>query len=286
MTDTFSLGDTRVRIDGEGPDVVLVHGVGCDLHMWDDLFPGLADRYRVIRYDTLGHGETSLPSPDITLKDYADQLDAVRSGLGLSRFALVGFSMGVPISQLFAIGNSADLAGLVLMSGVYDRAPDQVKAIQDRIVLARSEGTSALMEAALERWLSPEFRAARPDAEARIRQRFADNPPENFLTAYKIFAEADPWVVGKIGAITCPTLTTTGEDDPGSRPSMSRAMADEIPNARYAGMPGLRHMPMVERPDVVRDLLLGFLDGLPRDGVVWSRTGLPQAHLLCRSARR
>ncbi|MBC6440325.1 MAG: alpha/beta fold hydrolase [Rhodospirillales bacterium] len=264
------IGDTRVRIDGQGPDVVLVHGVGCDLHMWDDLFPALAERYRIIRYDTLGHGATPMPSTDITLRDYADQLESVRSGLGLERFALIGFSMGVPISQLFAIEYNTDLAGLVLMSGVYDREPDQLQAILDRIRLARKEGTDALMKAALKRWLSPAFREARPDAEARIRKRFSDNDPESFLTAYRIFAEADPWVVGKIGAIACPTLTSTGENDPGSHPGMSRAMAAEIPGARFEMMPDLYHMPMVERPDVVIDLLLRFLDGLPQDEDRWS----------------
>jgi len=263
------LDGTRVLIEGEGPPVVLVHGVGCDLHMWRDLFPALAERYRIIRYDTLGHGETPLPSLDITLRDYADQLQAVRTNLGLDRFALVGFSMGVPISQLFAIDHSDSLAGLVLMNGVYDREPDQVQAIQDRIVVAREHGTAALIDAALERWLSPAFRKARPDAEAWIRKRFADNPPENFLTAYKIFAEADPWVVGRLGAIRCPTLTTTGENDPGSRPSMSQAMADAIPGARCTIMPGLRHMPMVEGPEVVLDLLTGFLDSLPRAVEAW-----------------
>lgn len=269
MADLSVVADSRVAVSGEGPPLVLVHGVGCDLTMWDDVMPALQARYRVIRYDTLGHGETPLPTGEVTLQTYADQLEAVRAGLGLERFALVGFSMGVPVSQLFALKNSSELAGLVLMNGVYDRTPEQVEAIRKRVRQARAQGTQILVDPAMDRWLSPEFRAARPDQEARIRKRMADNKPENFLTAYNIFAEADPWVVGKLGAIDCPTLVTTAQNDPGSVPAMSQAMADAIPGARLEIMPGLRHMPMIEGPDVVSDLLVNFLDGLPRDGVVW-----------------
>jgi pimeloyl-ACP methyl ester carboxylesterase len=270
MVETSTIAGSRVALSGKGPPLVLVHGVGCDLTMWDDVMPALEARYRVIRYDTLGHGETPLPAGKVTLKTYADQLDAVRLELGLDCFALVGFSMGVPISQLFALEHSGDLAGLVLMNGVYERTPEQIEAIRKRVRQARAEGTQTLVGPAMDRWLSPEFRAARPDQEARIRKRMADNKPENFLTAYNIFAEADPWVVGKLGAITCPTLVTTAENDPGSTPAMSQAMATAIPGARLEIMPGLRHMPMIEGPNVVSDLLLDFLDGLPRDGGAWA----------------
>ncbi|MBT4907379.1 MAG: alpha/beta fold hydrolase, partial [Rhodospirillaceae bacterium] len=113
MTWRETLADSRVAVDGEGPPLVLVHGVGCDLTMWDDVMPALEARYRVIRYDTLGHGETPLPAGEVDLGSYAAQLQAVVSAVGLERFALVGFSMGVPISQLFAMGHSQSLAGLV-----------------------------------------------------------------------------------------------------------------------------------------------------------------------------
>lgn len=102
MTEDSLLADNCVAISGDGPPLVLVHGVGCDLTMWDDVMPALEARYRVIRYDTLGHGETPLPTGKVTLQTYADQLEAVCHAIGLDRFALVGFSMGVPISQLFA----------------------------------------------------------------------------------------------------------------------------------------------------------------------------------------
>ena len=266
-----TVAGSRVVVEGSGPPVVLIHGVGADLHMWDEQVPALARRFTVVRYDTLGHGATPMPQGEVTLASYARQLADIAGGLELGRFVAVGFSMGVPISQLFAIDHAKGaLAGLVLMNGVYDRTPEQLAAIRGRVAQARADGNFALADAALDRWLSPAFRAARPDVEARIRKRLAENDPASFITAYDIFAEADPWVVGRLGAIACPTMVTTGEDDQGSLPAMSRAMAQAIPGARCHIMPGLRHMPMAEAPDVVNRLLLEFLDSLPRKGDAWA----------------
>jgi pimeloyl-ACP methyl ester carboxylesterase len=264
------IGGSRVVVEGGGPAVVLIHGVGADLHMWDEQAPALARHHTVVRYDTLGHGQTPLPAGEVSLASYAAQVAAVADGLGLARFVLVGFSMGVPISQLYAFDHGDRLAGLVLMNGVYDRSEDQLAAIRGRVAQARADGNFALADAALDRWLSPEFRAARPDVEAKIRKRLADNDPASFITAYDIFAEADPWVVGRLGEIACPTLVTTGENDVGSTPAMSHAMAAAIPGARCHIMPRLRHMPTAEGPEVVNALLLDFLDGLARKVGDWA----------------
>ena len=269
MTETLTIAGSHVVIDGAGPPVVLVHGVGSDLQSWVGQVPALARRYRVVRYDTLGHGRTPMPDGEVTLQSYADQLQAVRAALGLARFALVGFSMGVPIGQLFAFAHSGDLAGLVLMSGVYDRSPEQREAVRARLRQAQAGGRAVLADAALERWLTPEYRAAHPDVEAAIRKRLADNDSTSFLAAYRIFAEADPWVVGRLGEIRCPTLVATGEHDPGSTPAMTERMAKEIPNARSHVMPRLRHMAQHEGAELVNRLLLDFLDGLPREGDAW-----------------
>jgi len=265
------LAGSRVVVEGGGPPVVLIHGVGADLHMWDGQAGELARYYTVVRYDTLGHGQTPMPAGEVTLDSYARQLAGIARGLTLGRFVAVGFSMGVPISQLFALDHAdGALAGLVLMNGVYDRTEEQLAAIRGRVAQAMADGNFALADAALDRWLSPAFRAARPDVEAKIRKRLADNDPASFIAAYDIFAEADPWVVGRLGQISCPTLVTTGEDDQGSTPAMTRAMAAAIPGARSHIMPGLRHMPTAEGPDVVNRVLLGFLDALPRNGSLWA----------------
>lgn len=260
MNGSDFVGGSHVRVEGEGPPVVMIHGVGLDLEMWAAQADALAKRYRVIRYDMLGHGKTPGNAGRLTLQDFADQLERLRQALGLDRFALVGLSMGVLVSLKYAMAHGGRLSGLVLMNGVYDRTDEQLAGIRARLAEAEVKGPAVLIDAALDRWLSPEFRAGHPEAEAAIRARLLANDPDDFLTAYRIFVGADPEIVGRLGAIDCPTLVTTGELDRGSTPAMARAMADALPNASCVILPGLRHLPTTEGAEEVNKLLLDFLD--------------------------
>ena len=85
-----------------GPVVVLCHGVGLDLHMWDQQLPALTSDFQVVRYDFIGHGKT-LPNPEVSdLGAFTGQLFALLEHLGLERITLVGLSMGGVIAQRFA----------------------------------------------------------------------------------------------------------------------------------------------------------------------------------------
>lgn len=253
-------GGSHVVIDGDGPPVVLIHGVGLDYAMWDEQVRALAPRYTTIRYDMLGHGLTPRPDKELELADFADQLARLCDALEIDRFALVGLSMGVLVSLKFALSASDRLTALVLMNGVYDRTEEQLAGIRGRIAQAEREGTQTLIDAALERWLSKSYRQRHPEAVAAIRNRLETNNPDNFLAAYKIFAGADPQLTGRLSAVSCPTLVTTGELDRGSLPAMSQAMAAAIPNAECVILDGLRHLPTTEGAETVNALLTDFLD--------------------------
>ncbi len=253
-------GGSHVRIDGQGPPVVLIHGVGLDLNMWQAQALALAERYRVIRYDMLGHGRTPRSKNDLVLADFADQLENLRQALGLDRFVLVGLSMGVLVSLKYAMEHADRIVALVLMNGVYDRTDEQLTGIRSRVAEAEANGSGVLIDAALDRWLSPEFRAAHPESVEAIRDRLNANNPDDFLTAYRIFAGADPEITGRIGAIECPTLVTTGELDRGSTPAMAQAMADALPRGECVILSGLRHLPTTEGADTVNAMLSDFLD--------------------------
>ncbi len=253
-------GGSHVAIDGDGPPVVLIHGVGLDHTMWNAQVPALAPRYTTIRYDMLGHGQTPRPDKELELADFADQLARLCDALKLDRFALVGLSMGVLVSLKFALSASDRLTALILMNGVYDRSAEQLAGIGTRVRQAEREGTQSLIDAALERWLSESYRQQYPESVGAIRDRLEANNPEDFLMAYKIFAGADPQLTGRLSAVTCPTLVTTGELDRGSTPAMSQAMAAAIPRAECIILEGLRHLPTTEGADMVNTLLLDFLD--------------------------
>ncbi len=257
--------DTFHKAEGTGPPLVLIHGVGLDLDMWDAQAAALAPRYRVVRYDMIGHGGTpaqvGASGPGrLKLGDFVDQLDELLRSLDFSRIGLIGFSMGALVAQAFAIAQPSRVSRLAIVNGVYDRDPAQRAAVLSRWREAAEQGPEALIDAALARWFSPGFAARNPAVLAAIRRRLEGNDRDGFLAAYRVFAEADAALAGRLGAIPCPVLVMTGTDDPGSTPEMARAMAAVLPKARLEIVPGARHMMPLEAAAAVNAALGAFLD--------------------------
>lgn len=250
---------THFDIAGSGPAVMLIHGVGLDLAMWDDIAERLARTYTVIRYDMLGHGGSAKVNEPMKLAWFVRQLEDFVEYLRLARFALVGFSMGALVAQGYAAAHPGRLTALALLNSVYERTPAQQGPLLARLATAEAQGPHAIIDAAVERWFSPAFRQSRPETIAAIRERLKRNDRYGFLSAYRVFAEADDALAGSAGAIDCPTLVATGENDIGSTPDMTRRLAAAIPGARAEILPGLAHMAPVEGADAVAGLLMEYL---------------------------
>ena len=256
---------THFRVEGRGPAVVLVHGVGLDLEMWEAQARALQDRYTVIRYDMLCHGASAKPPGDLRLQSFVAQLEMLHDYFKLGRFALIGFSMGALIAQAYALVRPQSLTGLVLMNSVHDRTAAQREAVLSRLRQAERDGPSSIIDAALTRWLSEPFRADNPETVASIRHRLESNDPRGFLAAYRIFAMAEAIQAERLQDIGCPTLVMTGARDSGSTPAMSETMAAAIPNAQCRILPDLMHLAPIEGAAAVNAALAGFLDGLQVD---------------------
>jgi (E)-2-((N-methylformamido)methylene)succinate hydrolase len=255
-----TIGETQ----GVGPSLVLIHGVGLDRSMWAAQVSTFGARFRTTTYDLLGHGQSPAAAATSTLDDYVDQLQRIVSEVADAPAFLVGFSFGGLIARAYATAYPASVAGLVLMSTVYDRSPEERSAVLGRLAKARDQGLEAAIEVALERWFSAEYRHDRPDVIADLRRRFLANDRNSFLAAYGIFATADG-SLAPIDRIRCPVLVMTGELDTGSSPAMARRMAAAIPAASCSIIPGGRHMMAVEIADDVNAELASFLAGVRGD---------------------
>lgn len=254
------VGDTVYEVAGAGPPVVLVHGLGMTRAMWDGQWPALAGRYRVLRYDLLGHGESDKPRDGYSLARFADQAARLMDGLGIERAALVGFSLGGMIGRAFALAHPERTAALAILNSAHDRTAEERAAVLLRVEQAAKEGPSATVDAALERWFSAGYGAGHREVLARVRGWILANDPEVYPLIYRVLAEGDQELAEAIAAIRCPTLVMTGGEDAGNSPDMARRMAALIPGARAEIVPGLRHMGLYENPEAFNGPLLGFLD--------------------------
>ncbi len=260
----IDLDGTHLRATGAGAPLILIHGVGIDLEIWEPLVPRLQPGRRLIRYDMRGHGKSAKPPGPYRLDDFVRELDRLASALGLDRFDLAGFSMGGLVAEAFTARFPERVRRLALLHTVHDRSAAECVAIAGRLAQVEAGDLDKSIAAALGRWLTPGFRAAHREAIAPIERRMRSNDRAAYLASYRVFATADTEVLAVIDRIRCPTLVLTGEHDVGSTPAMARALAARIPDATLAILPGLRHLSLLEAPEVVAQLLDRFFAIEPR----------------------
>ncbi len=119
------MNGTVFETEGQGPPVVLVHGLGMTRRMWDWQWPALAGRFQAVRYDLLGHGASDNPRDAYSLARFADQTVALMDGLGLERAALVGFSLGGMIVRAFALAHPKRVTALAILNSAHDRTEEE-----------------------------------------------------------------------------------------------------------------------------------------------------------------
>jgi (E)-2-((N-methylformamido)methylene)succinate hydrolase len=240
------------------PSVVLIHGVGLDHTMWNQVRPGLGDR-RVVTYDLLGHGSADALPSGSDLSTLVDQLRSVCDAEP-SPIDIVGFSLGALIALGLTLSYPGRVRRLMLVSGVFDRSTDERAAILQRVADVREGGYLNNVAIAIDRWFAPEFAAAHPDVLAAVTERMMSNDVASYANAYEIFATADEELAAQVHRITCPTLVVTGEHDPRSTPAMSHALATTVANGRAVVLPGARHLTPLEVPHALARLITTFVE--------------------------
>ena len=245
--------------DPAAPPVVLIHGLGLHRGMWADFVAALSADHHVLSYDLYGHGQSALPPMTPSLTVYANQLAGLMDEVGMTRAAIVGFSLGGMINRRFAMDYGERASGLAIIASPHERGADGQAELEQR---ARDsvDGPAATLDAAIERWFTPEFRAARPDYIDWTRRGVLANDPKVFGDCRWVLANGVVELIRPDPPITHPTLVMTAEHDSGSTPAMSRAIAAEIPGAAAIIVPHLKHMGLVEDVDAFAKPIEAFLE--------------------------
>jgi 3-oxoadipate enol-lactonase len=245
------------RFDGpaDAPVLVLGSSLGTTGAMWDDQIPAFAERFRVLRYDARGHGGSPAPSGPYAMEDLGADLLALLDRLELRRVSFCGLSIGGMIGMWAASEAPARFERLVLCCTVPHFPPRDLW--DDRAATVRASGMEPLVDAAIERWLTPEARAARPEAEERLRGMLRSIPPEGYAGCCEAIRDMD--LRGRLAAIEAPTLVLSGSEDPATPPDKVRAIAGAVPDARYVELAGAAHIANMGRPDAFSDAVLEHL---------------------------
>lgn len=251
----------RYRIDGAvedagAPWLVFANSLGTDLDMWAPQAQALAGRFRVLRMDVRGHGGSSTPPPPYSLADLGGDVLALMDGLGIARAHFCGLSIGGLTGQWLGIHAGARFDRIVVCAtaakiGTADSWAARIGAVRDG-------GLAPLGAATAERWFTPAFRAAHPDAVAAILDTFAGVDPAGYMGCCAALAAAD--LRADIGRIVNPLLAISGDDDPVCTPADLQFIADSVQGGRHVSLPG-RHIVNLESAQAFNAELLGFLAG-------------------------
>ncbi len=245
----------RIREMGTGPAVVLVHGYPLDGAMWSGVARALSPRFRVLKPDLPGRGETAAAS-GATIEDYADFLEAVLAGLP-EPAGLAGFSMGGYAALALARRRPAKLAALALVDTRAAADDEAGRATRDgAISTLRSAGVAAIADAMVGKLLTPAS-LANADLVERVRRIMLRQKPETVeadLAALRDRPDARPG----LASIAIPTLAVVGAQDAITPPADAQAMVDAIPGARLATIPAAGHLAPMERPGAVAAALGDF----------------------------
>ena len=252
-------GGTAYQLDGQGPAVVLVHGMGMKRAMWQWLLPALTPHFQVLSYDLLGHGESADPAGRPDLSMLAAQIVELLDDCGLARAAVAGFSLGGMIARRFALDHPDRLSALAILHSAHDRSAAERAAIGQRVEKVNRSGPAAMVDEALPRWFTDDFRTRQPEMMALVRRWMTANRKEVYAPIYRVLAEDDAELAEPVAEIRCPTLVMTGAEDFGNSPDMAQRMAAAIPGAQIVILPGLRHMALAEDPTTFNAPLVSFL---------------------------
>lgn len=239
---------------GEAPVLMLSNSLGTDFSMWDPQIEELQRRFRILRYDTRGHGKSSVTSGDYTIDQLGRDVLGLLDSLRLNRVHFCGLSMGGAIGIWLAIHAPNRLHRLVISNtAARIGTPEGWNA---RIATVRKDGMKPVAAAVVERWFTPEFRASSGEQVARMQNMLENSPPQGYASCCAAIRDMDQRE--EIARIKIPTLVIYGGRDPVIPVPDAEFLAERITGAEKLNLPAA-HLSNIEQAGAFTEAVGNFL---------------------------
>ncbi len=253
-------GGVRMACELTGPEgapvVCLHHCFGSDLHYWDPHLPAF-DGFRVLRYDTRGHGSSDTSAGPWRLETLAADVAGLLDALGIGRVHFCGVSLGGQIAQTFALDFPERVASLILVNTTCEYAEDQIALWRERARTVLEEGVEPLCAALMARWFTDEAAARRVPGYRYMEEALRRFAPRSFAAAAEAMCRLD--TAPRLPRIAAPTLVIGSPEDPGVPQETTEKMAWLIPDAELVWLAPARHLASLEHPERFNALVRDFL---------------------------
>ena len=249
--------EINYSVEGTGTEwITLSHSLACNMSMWDEQMELLKPKFKVLRFDTRGHGGSSAPAGSYTLEQMADDVHGLFALLGIKQTHWMGLSMGGMIGQTYALKYPGVFKSMILADTTSRRPPNAEQMWGDRVKAVEANGMKAVTQVTLERWFTAPYRASHPDVMARITRDIEATPVVGFAGCCVAIAQID--VTDRLKEINCPTLVTVGDQDHGTPPEMAKIIAANLPGAELKIIPGAAHIANIEQTGIYNRNMMAF----------------------------
>jgi 3-oxoadipate enol-lactonase len=251
------------QIDGPAgaPWLTFSNSLNTNISLWDGQVALLADRFRILRYNTRGHGGTEAPPAPYDLEDLAADIVSLWDELDIERSHFVGLSIGGMTGQALALGWPERIGKFVLAGTRADFTGDFAAVVPQMIARVEREGVEHLQDEMPLRWFTEAVHAARPELVEQARALIATNTVAGYTACADAMTRLD--YMDRLHEIALPTLLICGSQDIGTPAAGMREMAKRMPDARYVEIDPAGHLSNIENPEAFNAALTEFLEAAP-----------------------
>jgi len=247
----------RYRLDGaaDAPVIVLSNSLGTNLAMWDAQIPALAQKFRILRYDSRGHGLSPVTPGPYTIAGLAQDVVGLLDALQIPIAHYCGISVGGLIGQWLAI-NAAKRFKSVTLCNTAARI-GTIEGWNTRIAAIKESGIAPIANGVVSRWFTEDFAKRAPAQVEAARQMLFHTPPEGYVATCAALRDED--LREAILRVNLPTLVISGTHDAATIPADGRFVAEKIPSAQYLEL-NAAHLSNIEAAEPFTAALLKFLE--------------------------
>jgi pimeloyl-ACP methyl ester carboxylesterase len=252
--------DCAYSVEGEGPPLFLIHGIGAARDTWRFAMPVLTQHFTVISYDLRGHGASPMPEEEFGLDELVADLEALRGKLGIEKAHFAGHSLGGMIGPAYARLYPDRVLSIGLLSTAAGRTEQDSKNVWAVVHAMEEKGIANILPTLKDRWYTDAFLEEHADIVQRRMDQVTGMSGEIFMNVFRIYAGTEmlPW----LNEIKHPCLVLTGEKDGGCNPRLNQLIDDELENSELVILPDLKHSIMLEDGANVARHMVHFVQGL------------------------
>ena len=238
------------------PVLVFANSLGTDFRIWRDVIVRLAGDFAIVLYDKRGHGLSDLGQMPYSIEDHATDLAGLLDFLSVKSAIVCGLSVGGLVAQSLYQRRSDLVRALILC----DTAPKigSAESWNARIAQVEADGVESIVDAIMERWFTPAFRRPENIAFAGYCNMLIRQPVAGYVATCAALRDAD--LTEAAAKIAVPTICIVGDQDGSTPPELVLSTAKLIPNARYEVIKDAGHIPCVEQPETLTEVIRAFVD--------------------------